>query len=312
MKTNAKIMTALTAASMIFPLTSCVLSYNVNVYDHAGSYTAGDFETTDEITDLDIDWSSGTVDVSYHDKDTVSVTETCNVELKEAQQVHSWLDGKTLHIRFCKSGENFNLDNAEKKLEVKLPKNTELKSLSYDGSSAGSHFDSIYAENFSVDTSSGAAQLDNCSADIFDIDASSGNIYFTQTGVSSKINVDTSSGSLSLTADTVAELNTDSSSGKMELDIASADRITTECSSGDVELRLGAMPSETIMDASSGDITLWIPKDAGFTAEVDTASGSFDSEVAFTKKGDTYVFGSGDSKLDIDTSSGDVTIKVAE
>ena len=72
-------MTALTAASMIFPLTSCVLSYNASVYDHADSYSAGDFETTTAITALDIDWSAGNVDVSYHDKDTVTVTETCNV-----------------------------------------------------------------------------------------------------------------------------------------------------------------------------------------------------------------------------------------
>ncbi len=310
MKATKIIATALTSAFLLGSLCSCVSIGNM--YDNADKYSAGNTEISGDVENLCIDWQSGSVTVSYYDKDTVSITETCDTELSEERQVHTWLDGKTLRIHYCKSGENFTLTNSEKKLEVKLPKNTELKSLSYDGSSAGSHFDSIYAENFSVDTSSGAAQLDNCSADIFDIDASSGNIYFTQTGVSSKINVDTSSGSLSLTADTVAELNTDSSSGKMELDIASADRITTECSSGDVELRLGAMPSETIMDASSGDITLWIPKDAGFTAEVDTASGSFDSEVAFTKKGDTYVFGSGDSKLDIDTSSGDVTIKAAE
>ena len=98
----------------------------------------------------------------------------------------------------------------------------------------------------------------------------------------------------------------------MELDIASAERITTDCSSGDVELRLGTMPSETKMDASSGNITLYIPKDADFTADIDTASGSFDSEFPFTKKDDTYVCGSGTNKLEIDTSSGDVKIKTME
>ncbi|SEL03046.1 Putative adhesin [Ruminococcus sp. YRD2003] len=312
MKTSAKIMTALTAASMIFPLTSCVLSYNASVYDHADSYSAGDFETTTAITALDIDWSAGNVDVSYHDKDTVTVTETCNVELKEAQQVHTWLDGSTLHIRYCKSGTNFSLDNAEKKLEVKLPKNTELKDLRYDGSSAGSHFDGIYAENFSIDTSSGAAQLDSCSADIFDIDSSSGNIYFTQTGESDKITIDTSSGNINLEAEKVGEVSTNCSSGKAELDVKSAEKISTDSSSGDVKLRLGAMPSETIMDASSGDITLWLPKDADFTADIDTASGSFDSDIPFTKKDDTYVCGSGTNKVSIDTASGDVTIKTEE
>lgn len=297
-------------AVMIFSLTGCVMSGNI--YDHGSEYTAGDFETTSEITTLDIDWSSGSVNVSYHDKDTVSVTETCTAELTDAQKVHTWLDGKTLHIRFCKSGESFELNNAEKKLEVKLPRTAELEKLIYDGSSAGASFEGITATDFSVDTSSGAVQLSGCSADTFKLDSSSGNIYLEQAGESELITADASSGNINISAETVKELRADSSSGKMKLDIASADKISTDSSSGDVELRLAAMPSEIDMDASSGDIRIYMPKDAGFTAEVETSSGSFDSDIALTKQGDTYVRGSGECKLSIDTSSGDVTIKTAE
>lgn len=310
MKLTAKLITVLMTAVMIFSLTSCVA--NVNIYDHGDSYTAGDFETSSEVTALDIDWSSGFVNVSYHDKDTVSVTETCNVELKDSQKVHTWLDGKTLHIRFCKSGESFNLTNAEKKLDVKLPKNTKLEKLSYDGSSAEATFEEITAADFSIDTSSGDITLSGCSANTFDIDSSSGDIILSQTGETEKLSADSSSGSLTVDAEKIGELKADTSSGEMKFNIASADKVTTDSSSGDVELRLGAMPAETDMDASSGDITLYLPKDASFTADIDTSSGDFDSEFSLSKKGDTYVCGEGTNKLDIDTSSGDVKIFTQE
>ena len=310
MKMTAKLITVILTAVMIFSLTSCVA--NVNLYDHGDSYTAGDFETSSEVTALDIDWSSGLVNVSHHDKDTVSVTETCNVELKDSQKVHTWLDGKTLHIRFCKSGESFNLTNAEKKLEVKLPKTIELEKLSYDGSSAEARFEDISATDFSVDTSSGDVTLSDCSANTFNIDSSSGDIILSQKGETEKLSADSSSGTLTFDAEKIGELKADTSSGKMKFNIGCADKVSTDSSSGDVELRLGAMPAETVMDGSAGDVRLYLPKDASFTAEVDTASGDFDSELSLSKKGDTYVCGDGTNTLDIDTSSGDVKIFFAE
>lgn len=310
MKTTAKFTAFLLTAAMVSSLTSCVT--NVQIYDHAGNYAPGDFETTDAIDTLLIDWNSGSVDVSYHDKNTVSVTETCNVELNDSQKVQTWLDGKTLHIRFSKSGEPFTLNNAEKHLDIKLPKGTELEKLDYDGSSAGASFSEITAKTFDIDTSSGAVQLTGCSADTFEFDASSGKIMLEQKGESDKIAADASSGDITITADKVKEIKTDTSSGKVKINVGEADTVSTNSSSGDAELQFGKMPGSLNMDTSSGDITLCVPKDAGFTANYDTASGSFDSDLKFSKKGDSYIFGDGTNKVDIDTSSGDVTIKTAE
>ena len=310
MKTTAKFTAFLLTAAMVSSLTSCVT--NVQIYDHAGNYTPGDFETTDAIDTLLIDWSSGSVDVSYHDKNTVTVTETCNVKLDDSQKVQTWLDGKTLHIRFSKSGEPVRLNNAEKHLDIKLPKGTELEKLDYDGSSAGAAFNDITAKAFDIDTSSGPVQLNGCSGDTFEFDGSSGRIMLEQKGESDKIEADASSGDITITADKVKEIKTDTSSGKVKINVGEADTVSTNSSSGDAELRLAKMPGSLSMDSSSGDITLCVPNDAGFTVDFDTASGSFDSDLKFSKKGDSCIFGDGTNKVNIDTSSGDVEIKTAE
>ena len=308
MKITSKLIAFFMTTIMISCLTGCVA--NISIYDHSDNYTSGDFETTNEVTDLKINWSSGKVNVSYHDKDTISVTETCNVELKDSHKVHTWLDGKTLNIRFCKSGESFNLTNAEKKLEVKLPRNTELANLSYNGSSASASFNDISATDFNVNTSSGSVKLSECSATTFILDSSSGSIHLDQKGESEKIKANASSGSVIINSQTVNNLSADTSSGQIELKVNSAEDISTNASSGKTELHLSKIPSKTKIDASSGDITLYVPKDADFSADVDTASGDFNSEIPLSNKDNLYISGSGANTIKINTSSGDVQIKV--
>ena len=106
------------------------------VFDHADQYTAGDFSTDSAVKELDIDWTAGTVNVSHHNQPDITVTETCNVPLKDDLKVQTWLDGSTLHIRYCKSGINFNLKDAEKVLEVRLPEGMELETMNCDCTSA--------------------------------------------------------------------------------------------------------------------------------------------------------------------------------
>ena len=63
------------------------------------------------------------------------------------------------------------------------------------------------------------------------------------------------------------------------------------------------------LDASSGDVTLYLPKQSDVKIEVDTSSGDFESDISFSKSGDTYTLGSGDNTISIDTSSGDIYVK---
>ncbi|MBQ8119537.1 MAG: DUF4097 family beta strand repeat protein [Ruminococcus sp.] len=311
MKTTNKlakpIILALGLALMLTCFTGCVGIGNT--YTNADKYSAGDLDYDGEITELDINWSAGSVNVSHHTDSSVTVTETCKKDLSDAKKVHTWIDGKTLHIQYSKSGEAFLFENYDKKLEIKLPENIKLTRVSYDGSSADTVFDGIKADKFDIDTSSGDITLDSCEADEVITDSSSGDVKVDLKGDCKKISADSSSGNVTVSAGEVKTAKFDTSSGKVKADFEDADSISADSSSGDMTFKLKKAPSKMDIDASSGDITLYLSKDSDFKIEVDTSSGDFESDISLSKSGDTYTNGSGGGKISIDTSSGDVYVK---
>ena len=299
------------AAAVLLSLAGCMSFSISSTYDNADKYSAGNAEFSEGISALDIDWSSGTVNVTRHDQNTVSVSEANSADLSEDRRVHTWLDGKTLHIRFCKSGDISFSESTEKKLEVRLPRDLKLDSVSYSCSSADTCFEGIDANDFKADSSSGKLELKDCSAKAFSLDTSSGNILLSQKGEADKITVDTSSGSVEMDLETVKDIKLDSSSGDRRITAGKAEYVTSNTSSGRTELTFGSTPTEIKHESSSGDIILRLPKDAGFKAVVDTSSGKFSSEIPTAMEGDTYTAGSGSCRISADTSSGDIDIRIA-
>lgn len=318
------------AAAALTALAGCV-SFQINsTYDNADKYSAGNKTFTEEITEIDLNWSSGKVYVSTHDENTVTVTEENTDKLEDSKKVHTWLDGKVLHIQFCKSGEVSVLRSTEKNLEVKLPKNVKLTSFKYNGSSAETSFENIDTDTFKADSSSGKLDIRGCTSKEYDLETSSGEIYLDSKnesdmvtaeassgdielilGTVKSLNVSTSSGEITVDAESVKDLDTDSSSGDKSIRIGSADTVKSDASSGKTKMTFGSMPTNTKIEASSGNVTIYVPKDASFRADIDTSSGKFSSEIPTSKEGSTYVAGSGSNKLTVDTSSGDVEIKAA-
>ena len=273
-------------------------------YSNADKYTAGDREITDKIDELDIEWPTGTVNVSTSDNRTVSIKETTKNEIEDKYKVHSWAEGSTLHIRFCKSGERCDED---KTLDISVPKDIEFKDINVDCSSADVTFEGLSSETVSMDASSGNMTY-NGNADSFSANTSSGNIGFS--GKASTITTDCSSGEVSIEQKGKSDsIDVDTSSGDINISAEHTDKLSIDSSSGDKVIRLAEMPSDTSIEASSGSVELYLPENADFTAEIDTSSGDVDYDLPMTKKGDdTYICGSGTNELSIDTSSGNVKI----
>lgn len=278
-------------------------------YANADKYSSGDQEFEDQIENLDINWSSGSLTVKRHDDKTITVKETSNEDLSDSKKVHTWVDGKTLRIQFAKSGESFSFTNVEKKLEICIPKDLKLDDLSFDGSSCDSTFEDIEADDVSIDVSSGDTKLIDIKAKTIDIDSSSGDVNVEQKGETDKLVVDTSSGSIDVKGETITKMSFDSSSGKVSADVEKSESVKGDSSSGSYKLWFKQVPSDTEIDTSSGDVTLYLPKDSDFKIDVDTSSGDFDTEHNLSKDGHTYTSGSGSNKFYIDTSSGDITVK---
>ena len=91
MKKSAKLFIILASAVIAFCFAGCVMLSDT--YKNGDEYSAGNTEFDgSRIKSLDISWRSGNITVSRHDKDTVTVTESCGSDLKKEQEVHTWTE----------------------------------------------------------------------------------------------------------------------------------------------------------------------------------------------------------------------------
>ena len=275
-------------------------------YDNADKYAPGDREFSETIDELDIDWVSGRVTVTAADVSGVSVKETTKAKLDDELKVHTWAEGSILHVRFCKSGERYNRDE-DKTVEITVPGDRLYKAVKIDVSSADVSCTGVNTEKAYLDASSGDLEYSG-NADSFTADSSSGNISFS--GEAKSIKADASSGNVTIgqkgSSDSIA---VDTSSGDIKIDAGYTGSLELDSGSGSKEIRLAQMPAKTTIDSSSGSVTMYLPENADFEADISTGSADVSFELPMTKNGDqTYICGSGENKLKIDTSSGDVKI----
>lgn len=107
---------------------------------------------------------------------------------------------------------------------------------------------------------------------------------------------------------TADQLDLEVSSGDAEVDGSFKRSAAVELGSGNLLLATDVTPHDTSMQVASGSAVLKLPRKAGFTAHVQMASGDFNLEFASEKKGDTYVVGHGENRVDVSVASGSVSI----
>lgn len=259
------------------------------IYDNGDKYEAGDRDITEKIESINIAYMSGEVVMTETDADVVSIKETSPKELDDKRKVHTWVDGSTLYVRYCASARGLELNNLDKKLTIDIPKNIELSDVK-------------------LEISSGDADI-SCSAKNYDLNASSGGINLTQRGDSDSINMEVTSGGISVNYESVDKINVSASSGSIYLKGNSVNDFKSEVTSGNGDYTFNQLPKGASLSASSGNINIYIPKDADLTLTAKKSSGDMSTEHAFTKDGDTYVSGSGTNKMNVSVTSGDIMIK---
>ena len=276
------------AAALTICLSGCSVKMNYK-YDDSDKYVAGDREISGAIEAVDIDYLSGDIDLTVGDSSVAVITETANKEIDEKLMVHSWLDGKTLRVRYCAAAKGLSINRLQKKLRIELPKDTKLSELN-------------------IDCSSGDIAAD-CSAADIDIEASSGEISLIQHGKSDAIELEASSGDVDAAVESADKMSIETSSGEIKLDAKKLGSLSSEASSGDTSYSFAAAPEEASIETSSGEVTIYLPEKSDITATIDTSSGDISYELPFSKEGSSYVCGSGENKLAVETSSGDIAIK---
>lgn len=290
-------------------------------------YNVGSGEVAEKIEKIEIDWASGEVTLKRDSGSTIRIDEPSEY-LEDWQRVHWRVDGTTLHILFDRPGavDFLNLDwGFGKKLTVTVPESLLLNEYAVSAASAEIS-GSAAAKTLTVDTASGDVKLDcvsddlrvgtasggvelNCTAEQIRVETASGAVVLRHSGEAKRVEIDTASGKMEAVLGTVAELKANTASGNVNISAESVLKADVDTSSGKVTMALADSPASLEIETSSGDVTLTLPKEADFDLKLDTASGDFECEYAVVMKDDRYICGDGSGKLNIDTASGDITIK---
>ena len=268
------------------------LSCSVPVrYSNADKYTAGNFTyESDKVEKVEIEWMSGGITLK-NGTGTLSVTESGADSLSEDEQMHWWLDGKTLKIKFCKSGYKYVLNQAfnnKKELTIELPEFVDLDIEVASGKVVAE--EQLDLGTFKVQTASGGMSIGSLSAKEVKVDSASGRTAFGNVAVSAAFDVDTASGGLTIDRISAGEINVDSASGGVTIGIDTVEKMKLNSTSGSIHL--------TLLD-----------KTAGAKVRFSAVSGSFNTSLSVVNSGEVMTFGNGYTDMEISIVSGSVTME---
>ncbi len=296
----------------------------IGTYANAEKYTAGDTEISGGVRKLDVNWTSGKVNIEYHAENTVTLRETAKGNLSEDMKLHWWMDGETLRVQFAKAG--IRLSMPEKELTVTLPQGIELEEAAISLTSGELTIPDMKVKKMDLGATSGKI-ICTVEAEEAEVNTTSGEQILTWKGKTEKVKAGSTSGSIRMTAEDVKEAELGSTSGSVRLEAEKAEKIKAgstsgsveitaadnrdtdiSCTSGKVQVSLGTL-RELRVSTTSGRITAVLPKEPGFKAEVTTVSGGFDAGMALTKHGDTYTCGDESGKVHLSSVSGSIRIE---
>ncbi len=122
------------------------------------------------------------------------------------------------------------------------------------------------------------------------------------------LEIDTVSSNSEITVN-AQKYDIDNVSGDVTLSAASAKEFEMKTVSGDAMLSFASCPSEVDMDSVSGNCTLRIPADSGFTAKISSVSGKISTTIPATMSDDRIEAGDGDARFSLSTVSGNLRIE---
>ena len=253
-------------------------------YPNAENYQTGAFTyNTDEIKAVEVYWRSGEVEIIESADSELSVKESGG-ELSEDIAMHYLIGDGVLRIRFCASGAKIQVNATDKHLSLEVPKGIEL---SVHTTSALVKADTLEQNDILIAAHSGSTKLGTVTAESVDLSSSSGSIQ---------------AESVSAQA-----LKCSASSGFVTMGDVNSETVEITTSSGSVELALTEVLT-AVIHTSSGKVNLALAK-GGAEVLYTSNNGKLLTGRTYERKGDLYVFGSGDSKLTVETSSGNLEIK---
>lgn len=277
---------------------------SINQYENGEKYSVGNFSyAAAEVKKVQVDWVAGEIHLIQSGSDTLHAEETG--ELTADQQLHWLLEEGVLTLRYCASGYAGTFPANGKALTLEIPTGIDL---SVDSVSGGIVLEEGTFGEMKLDTTSGAISLGTVSADVCKLDAVSGSIAADKLLCAEKLKADTTSGRIRLdwVEAPIADLCT--VSGGMEMRLCKGQSAELETTSGDIKLTLEA-GKDVELETTSGSITLKLGETlSGAAVDFDSVSGALHGD-GYYMEGGRHIFGDGSCQIQVETTSGNLTIQ---
>ena len=289
--TKTKIITlicwSITALALLAIIALVIFGVGVDIqFMSFGDWGSFDVERVEYISPGDIDsininWTSGRVNVIVHDGDDIIITEQSRRELRTRHQMTYTVADGELNIRFVPSGTRGSIPS--KRLEVQVPQNM-LYGLSA----------------FEVLTVSGRITLNGVDASDVTLRTTSGRITVNDVDATN-IDLRTTSGRIEARRVTAESIRSHTVSGRHSLSGAFGD-VNMQSTSGRLYVSSSIVPERIEARAVSGRIRVAVPND-GTPIHVDhrSNSGRFSSAMPI-------ITGGGNAQFTLRTTSGRITI----
>lgn len=225
-----------------------------------------------DVKNLSIKWGAGEVKVDVTGEgDAIELIETSTGGATKAQQMRWSVSGDTLNVDY---GQWFSCSAlmGRKSLEVRIPKSyaRQLGTVDIDGASGDYDVSGLGCESLKLQLASG---------DLTGLD---------------------------LQAD---ELRIDVASGHLDVEGRFSDRVNVRTASGETRVVCEEVcPASVDVDIASGEVGVAVPRDSGFTARIDKASGDFNSTFSLSQDGNVYTSGDGGASVNARIASGEFRI----
>ena len=261
--------------------------------------------STAPITNLDISWLGGSVDIQPDDTaDVITLVEKSERPLAENEKLTLCVDSGTLRVGFM---EKTHFDG-EKYLTVRVPSSMvesgQLEEIDVEAMSALVNIACGAAQKIDVSTMSGGVSINAESAEL-SVETTSGYVNISG-GRWREADISTVSGAVDFTG-TAKDLSLSTMSGTVTAD-ADFYKLDFSAVSGSLTLTM-QRAAEVEAETTSGGVTIHLPPSAyGFALDFETVSGT--TEIAFNANGGDghWTYGDKASTLKIDTVSGNLNL----
>lgn len=308
MKNRVVILPLCLAAAALFCGCSVNISFGTDnlvgeEYPDAASYKTGAFAyNAADISAVEVYWRSGEVNITESPGAELNVRESGG-EAAGDTAMHYLIDGDVLRIRFCASGAHIRVSPEDKRLHLEVPKGVRI---SVHATSADIRSGDLNPEGLLVSVHSGSVNLGAVTASEVELGSSSGSLRAESVSAKS-LKCAASSGSVTLCSVSAGALDCITSSGCADIRNICAETVSVKSSSGGVSLDFAAA-AEASVATTSGNVTLALPQ-GGADVVYTSNSGRLHTSRSHERSGDIYVFGGGEGRINVVTSSGDLGIK---